>query len=85
MGSSLFCDPGWVYFNHTRKCYQVVLKDMNVYDAINTCKSMNATMASIHGEAHNDFLINLECDDGWARYELTNLHGERYNMCYYVR
>uniref|UniRef100_A0A914CPW4 C-type lectin domain-containing protein n=1 Tax=Acrobeloides nanus TaxID=290746 RepID=A0A914CPW4_9BILA len=47
--SSAFCEPGWTYFNHTNKCYK----------SIETCNSMNATLASIHGQAHNDFLISL--------------------------
>uniref|UniRef100_A0A914DMK5 C-type lectin domain-containing protein n=1 Tax=Acrobeloides nanus TaxID=290746 RepID=A0A914DMK5_9BILA len=57
--SSTLCGPGWTYFNRTNKCYQIVLKDMNLFAAIETCNSLNSTLASIHGESHNDFLISM--------------------------
>uniref|UniRef100_A0A914D0V1 C-type lectin domain-containing protein n=1 Tax=Acrobeloides nanus TaxID=290746 RepID=A0A914D0V1_9BILA len=32
---------------------------MNLFAAIETCNSLNSTLASIHGESHNDFLISM--------------------------
>uniref|UniRef100_A0A914C7P6 C-type lectin domain-containing protein n=1 Tax=Acrobeloides nanus TaxID=290746 RepID=A0A914C7P6_9BILA len=56
---SNLCDPGWAYFEHTNKCYRVVTKNMNQPEAIETCNTLNATLASIHGRLHNDFLLKL--------------------------
>uniref|UniRef100_A0A914C920 C-type lectin domain-containing protein n=1 Tax=Acrobeloides nanus TaxID=290746 RepID=A0A914C920_9BILA len=36
----------------------------------------------LHINNHSD--SNLSCDEGWTRFELTNVLNERYNMCYMV-
>ena len=70
------CLPNWVYFSTTDSCYFLGINlGLNGNDAEAYCvNTWGATLASIHSNAENDFIVGLapEEDQAYVFYQLVN-------------
>src|SRR2546423_1067680 len=57
ISSSLNCPPNWHQFMN--KCYFVNMTAVHSKDNNNLCRSLNATMVSVHSPQENEFLRRL--------------------------
>ena len=47
------------------KCYKIVESPLMWHDALSTCKSYGAVLASILNSGENDFIKNAMTKDSW--------------------
>jgi len=57
-----WCEVGWIYFNHTEKCYKYYPEQMTPTDASIYCKKNKGLLASIHDILTNNFISNITND-----------------------
>ena len=52
------CDEGWKYNDATKSCYFLGTgKQVKFMDAQRACRDMGSTLASVHSEAENTFIL----------------------------
>merc|ERR1719312_2424316 len=68
------CDSGWLYFEHTGKCYKSFDQQQTREDAIKGCRSANpsASLVSITDMKTNDFVLSKVSWRSWIGLEKRN-------------
>uniref|UniRef100_A0A914DY74 C-type lectin domain-containing protein n=1 Tax=Acrobeloides nanus TaxID=290746 RepID=A0A914DY74_9BILA len=67
-----------------RSCCYYLYQDLTSFWVDVEKNSSVSSAISNNNEGSISSVSNLQCDDGWTQYELKNVLGERYNMCYSV-
>ena len=64
------CETGWVFFNHSQKCYKQLPTKTSWIVALKACDSAtenpNSTLVSIPDQKTNDFLKTVTTQDSWT-------------------
>ena len=68
------CDPGWTYFEHSRKCYKSITTYLNRADAIKACKESKPTanLVSIPDMTTNAFVQSMVSWRSWIGLQKVN-------------
>uniref|UniRef100_A0A914CKG5 C-type lectin domain-containing protein n=1 Tax=Acrobeloides nanus TaxID=290746 RepID=A0A914CKG5_9BILA len=57
--SELYCGNDWAYYDLTNSCYLVIYDSIDYFTADDTCRGMNATLASVRNQLENNFIAGL--------------------------